>query len=277
MDPADLVTSTEAADHRALEQLAIGLVRRAGAAVVEQRSEAVATTTTKSSPTDPVTEADRAAEQTIVDGILQARPDDGIVGEEGSERTGTSGLDWFIDPIDGTTNYVYGIPAYSVSVAVGHGRDMVAGAVYNPVGDELFAARRGGGATLNGQPIEVSKPDDLASALVATGFGYRAERRRVQAAVMAELLPEIRDIRRMGSAALDLCAVACGRVDAYYEIGLNVWDFAAGVLVAEEAGALCTDLDGGPVSEGYALAASPALHHDLGQRLRQIHRTHPPI
>lgn len=253
-----------------LSALATSLARKAGDAVIALRDGAVAGATTKSSPTDPVTEADRAAERIVVDGITSARPDDAIVGEEGTEQTGTSGLEWSIDPIDGTTNYVYGIPAYAVSIAVGDDSGTLCGSVYNPVNDELFEAVRGSGATLNGQPLRVNGPVDLDAALIATGFGYLAERRRLQAAVVAGLLPEIRDIRRFGSAALDLCALACGRVDAYYEVGLNVWDFAAGALVATEAGAICTDLSGGAASPEYLVAASPALHPILTDRLRAL-------
>jgi myo-inositol-1(or 4)-monophosphatase len=253
-----------------LATLAATLVRRAGREVVEQRESAVATATTKSSPTDPVTEGDRAAETIVVEGITAARPDDAIIGEEGTERTGTSGLAWHIDPIDGTTNYLYGIPAYSVSVAVGTGDTMLCGAVFNPVTDELFEATVGAGATLNGRAIAVSPTRALPEVLVATGFGYRADRRRGQARVMAALLPEIRDIRRFGSAALDLCSVACGRVDAYYEVGLNLWDYAAGALIASEAGALCTDLAGGAPSGHFLLAAPPGVHGPLGDRLREL-------
>ncbi len=274
--PADGGSATDPAGATAdvdldeLGRLAVDLAERAGEAIVELRDGAVATTTTKSSPTDPVTEADRAAERLIVDGIRRARPDDTITGEEGADHVGTSGLEWHIDPIDGTTNYVYGLPAYGVSVAVGRGERMLAGAVANPVAGELFAAVAGRGATLNGDPIRVGRPVELSAALVATGFGYAAERRRGQAAVVAALLPEIRDIRRMGSAALDLCAVACGRVDAYYELGLNRWDFAAGVLIAAEAGARCTDLGGGPPSTEFLVAASPELHGPLTRRLVEL-------
>lgn len=263
LDPASLPLAD-------LARLAATLARRAGQAVVEQREAAVATATTKSSPTDPVTEGDRAAEAIVVDGIAAARPDDAIIGEEGTERTGTSGLAWHIDPIDGTTNYLYGIPAYSVSVAVGAGDVMLCGTVYNPVTDELFEATTGAGATLNGRPIAPTTGRGLPEALVATGFGYRADRRRGQARVVAELLPDIRDIRRFGSAALDLCSVACGRVDAYYEVGLNLWDFAAGALIAREAGARCTDLAGGPPSTDFLLAAGPGVHGLLGDRLREL-------
>jgi myo-inositol-1(or 4)-monophosphatase len=265
------VTGEPANLTRELATLAGDLARDAGRVVVEMRSSVVGSATTKSSPTDPVTEADKAAEAIVVGGIERARPDDGIVGEEGTDRSGTSGLVWYIDPIDGTTNYLYDIPAYSVSIAVGEqGGPIRCGAVYNPVADELFEATAGGGATLNGRPIGVAAQTDLAAALVATGFGYRAERRRAQAAVVAELLPTVRDIRRMGSAALDLCWVACGRFDAYYEGGLNRLDFAAGWLIAAEAGAVCDDLRGGPPSTGFLVASAPGVHRQLGDRLRDL-------
>ncbi|MEM7324325.1 MAG: inositol monophosphatase family protein [Actinomycetota bacterium] len=253
-----------------LLDLATSLARKAGAAVVSARAEAVATATTKSSPTDPVTEGDRLAESIVVAGITENRPDDGIVGEEGTDRTGTSGVVWYIDPIDGTTNYLYDIPAYAVSIGAAVDGVMRIGVVYNPAIDELYAARLGGGATRNGEAISVASPPDLASSLLATGFGYQAERRRHQAAVVAQLLPQVRDIRRMGSAALDLCNAASGRVDAYFEVGLNSWDFAAGWLIAAEAGALVDNLRGAAPTEAFVIAASPAIHAELSDLLRAL-------
>jgi myo-inositol-1(or 4)-monophosphatase len=240
------------------------------------RSDAVRSTETKSSPTDPVTAGDRAAEEIIVDGILAARPDDGIVGEEGAQRQGTSGIDWLIDPIDGTVNYLYDIPAYSVSVAARFaaaddlGHPILAGVVYNPVSDELFRATRSGGASLNGQTISVTDADELASSLVGTGFAYSAARRRAQAQVLLDVLGSVRDIRRAGSAALDLCSVACGRLDAYYEVGLNSWDYGAGWLIATEAGAMVSDLRGGPPSSTFTLAATSKVHDQLAHVLRGL-------
>lgn len=197
-------------------------------------------TMTKSTSTDMVTVADRAAEALIVAGLDRARPADAIVGEEGTDRTGTSGIVWHLDPIDGTTNYVYGLPSWCTSVAAADADGVVAGAVYVPVTGELFAARRGGGATLDGKPITCRTTKEVALALVATGFGYTPERRGAQAAVAAGLLPRVRDIRRLGSAAIDLCYVAAGRFDAYYEDHLNQWDIAAGALIAMEAGCRVT-------------------------------------
>lgn len=265
------------ADRTALLELASALAVEAGEVITDMRDEAVASPDTKSSPTDPVTAADRKAEQIIVDGILAKRPDDGIVGEEGTDRTGTTGVDWYIDPIDGTTNYLYGIPAYSVSIAAAVDGAVVAGAVYNPVSNELFTAKRDGGAHLaigesgaTAKSIRVSSPDAVASSLVATGFGYRSERRRRQAEVMAALLPGIRDIRRFGSAALDLCAVACGRVDAYFEAGLNTWDYSAGALIATEAGARCHDLRGGEPTTHFLVATAPGIDSELSGLLRDL-------
>lgn len=248
-----------------LLELAVTFARQAGRIAVDMRSEAIASATTKSSPTDPVTAADEAAEAVIVDGILRYRPDDGIVGEEGADHQSTSPVVWYVDPIDGTTNYVYGIPAYAVSIAAAVDGVLVSGAVFNPVSDELFSARAGHGAFLNGKPIRVAPPVPLASALVATGFGYQSERRRLQAAVLGQLLPAIRDIRRFGSAALDLCSLAMGRVDAYYEVGLNVWDYAAGWLLVHEAGGRCRDLAGNDPSGEFFMAAGPDLIEPLAR------------
>lgn len=253
-----------------LLQLAAGLAVTAGAEITEMRADAIGSASTKSSPTDPVTAADRAAEAIVVEGILAARPTDGIVGEEGAARDGSSGVTWHIDPIDGTTNYVYGIPAYGVSVAAVAGSEVIAGAVFNPVLDELYLASQGGGATLNGEAITASLCQDLPAALVATGFGYLADRRQRQASVVSALLPAVRDIRRIGSAALDLCAVACGRVDAYFEAGLNSWDFAAGWLIASEAGAVCDNLADQDPTERFLLAAAPGVHTELTNLLREL-------
>jgi myo-inositol-1(or 4)-monophosphatase len=230
-----------------------------GAALHQPR----ASVTTKSTATDLVTEMDRAAEQLVVDLLLGARPDDGVLGEEGSNRAGTSGVCWIVDPLDGTTNYVYRHPGVSVSIAAEVDGTVVAGVVVDVWTGECFRAVRGGGATRDGRPIAVSGETDLARALVATGFGYQPQQRRHQGRVVGAILDRIRDIRRMGSAALDLCSVACGRVDAYYELSLGRWDFAAGALVAEEAGGVVVDLDGAPPAGAPLLAAPPALAEPL--------------
>ena len=251
------------ADPDALLALAVDLAGRAGRLVLDGRRAGVGDVDTKSSTTDLVTAFDKAAERLIVDGLARHRPDDAVVGEEGADRAGTSGLSWFVDPIDGTTNYFYGIPQYAVSVGVADEHGMVAGVVAAPAMDETFTARRGGGAFLNGLPIRVNQLTDVAKALVATGFGYVAERRAYQSRVVANLLPHIRDIRRGGAASLDLCWVACGRVDAYFEEGLNWWDMAAGELVAREAGAATGDYRGGPIGPADLLACSPGIAEAL--------------
>jgi myo-inositol-1(or 4)-monophosphatase len=223
---------------------------------------------TKSTGTDMVTEMDLWAERVITDALVHARPADAIVGEEGTRREGTSGVEWYVDPIDGTTNYLYGHPGYSVSLGASVHGDLVIGVVGDPTLGDLFRARRGGGAFRNELPLAVSTRASLADALVGTGFGYRPDRRRAQAQVLERVLPEIRDIRRMGGAAIDLCSVACGRLDAYYEFGIAPWDVAAGSVIAAESGALVTDLDGQPTLGPMIVAAAPALHGDLCRLLR---------
>lgn len=214
---------------------------------------------TKSSETDVVTEIDEWSERRIVETIARERPDDGLRGEEGTNKLSTSGVTWVIDPIDGTTNLLYDLPGYSVSIAASVAGEAIAGAVYDPIRDELFVAALGQGATRNGSPISASAKSDLGTALIGTGFSYDSTRRAEQAHVLTTLLPNVRDIRRLGGAALDLCSVACGRLDAYYERGLSEWDYAAGALIAGEAGAVTAT---GPLTT----AAAPALDADF-QRL----------
>lgn len=230
----------------ALLQLAVDTAREAGVLVAALRARGVEVTETKSSPTDVVTAADRACEELIRKRLLDARPDDGFVGEEGEDVTGTSGVSWIVDPIDGTVNYLYGIPHYAVSIAASRAGRVVAGVVRAPALDVEYAATHGGGATRNGVPLRMlgegeraaprSEPV-LSQALVATGFSYEPPIRARQAHAVARLLPQVRDIRRQGSCALDLCAVASGQCDAYVEEGAHVWDHAAAGLVATEAGA----------------------------------------
>jgi myo-inositol-1(or 4)-monophosphatase len=217
---------------------------------------------TKSSITDMVSAADRASERLIVDGIRAARPDDAILAEEGTADTGTTGVRWVIDPLDGTTNFLYGIPAFAVSIAAEHEGRAVAAVVIDVPRNEVFTAARGHGAHLDGHRLACRESTDLATALVATGFGYDPARRAEQGRVVAELLPLVRDIRRVGAAAIDLCWVAAGRVDAYYELGVQPWDRAAGALVAAEAGALVAVLD-----DGLTIAAPPGLFEALRSRV----------
>lgn len=256
-----------------LLDLATSIARQAGELAMRRRSEGVTVAASKSSMTDVVTRADRETEDLIRALLAEARPDDGVLGEEGDSVTGSTGLTWVVDPIDGTVNYLYGIRVYSVSIAVVEGEPdpatwtTHAGVVYNPAMDELFSARVGGGATLNGAAIRVAPQVDLSQALIGTGFGYRAERRVEQAKVLVGLMARIRDIRRIGSAALDLCDVASGRVNGYFERGLNPWDHAAGALIATEAGAHVGGLRGARPSEDFILAAEPGLAVILEQAL----------
>lgn len=212
----------------------------------------------KSSPTDVVTEADLAAERAIRAVLAARRPHDGVLGEEGTgDTTGTSGLRWVVDPIDGTVNFLYGHPQWCVSVAVTDDAGSVAGVVLDAVRGELFAATRGGPALLDGAPVTASRVDRLDAALLGTGFGYASAVRRAQAEVIAGLLPEVRDIRRAGSAALDLCWAAAGRLDAYFERGTKPWDVAAGGLVCERAGLEVRELpEAGILPSGIAVAPS---------------------
>jgi len=242
-----------------LRALAERVARAAGHLLLEGSAVARLEVATKSSGTDMVTEMDRASEQLIEEQLLAARPDDGILGEEGARRTGTSGVRWVVDPLDGTTNYLYGFPGFNVSIAAELDGVVVAAAVFDVVRDELFSAHRGGGATRDGTPIAPSPTTELAFALVGTGFSYDAGRRRRQAEVLVQVLPQVRDIRRQGAAAVDLCSVACGRLDAYYERGLARWDLAAGGLIATEAGAVVTDLTGAAPDDDAVLAAAPGV------------------
>jgi myo-inositol-1(or 4)-monophosphatase len=248
--------------HPDLLALATRLAHDAGALALRMRSDIVMLPP-KSSPTDVVTEADKAVERLLADGIRAARPDDGLLGEEGASDPGVTGLRWVVDPIDGTVNYLYGIPQWAVSIGVEDSEGTVVGVVFDPTKDELWQAVRGGGATLNGAPLHCSRASRLSQALVATGFGYDERRRAAQAVVLSEVLPTVRDIRRAGAGSLDLCAVAAGRVDAYYEQGLSPWDISAGMLVATEAGARVEGLNGRPASADLVLASAPGVFEEL--------------
>lgn len=258
-------------DRAELLELATELALAAGRLAHTGRAErGVAEALTKSSATDMVTEFDTANEALIVGGILGARPHDGIVGEEGTDTAGTSGVHWLIDPIDGTTNFLYGLPGWAVSIAARTAEGTQVGVVYMPATDELFTAALGDGARLNGAPIGCSHTDNLALALVATGFSYLPERRAAHAQRMAVLLPQVRDMRRSGAAAPDLCSVAAGRVDIYFEQWLGAWDLAAGELIAREAGCLTGSLDGGPARPESVLVANPALFAPMQRLIAQI-------
>lgn len=264
------VTNSERAE---LRSLAERLARQAGMLALAGRRQVDRATDrpdgdTKSSLTDVVTEFDRAAEAHIVGELRALRPDDAIVGEEGTDDDGTSGYAWYLDPIDGTTNFVYDQPAWSCSIAVAYHGEMQAGAVFVPPLNEMFTAALGGGATRDGLPIRASSETELGLALLGTGFGYRADTRRRQAEFLVRLITEVRDIRRLGSAAVDLCMVACGRLDAYYELHLNSWDAAAGELIAREAGAVTSDFSGGAARPEEMVAAAPGIHRALLDAIR---------
>lgn len=234
--------------------------REAGALLVEGQRGTVEVTQTKSSPTDIVTAVDVASEELIRSTILASRGSDGFVGEEGDDIRGTSGVVWIADPIDGTVNYLYGIPAFSVSIAASFEGTVVAGVVHNPMSGETFTAALGEGARLDGRPISVGACTDIAQALVGTGYSYLADVRARQAVETAQLVPVVRDIRRIGSAALDLCYVACGRYDAYVERALKQWDLAAGRLIVTEAGGRVEGLNGDEPGELIVTAAAPQLY-----------------
>jgi myo-inositol-1(or 4)-monophosphatase len=255
---------TDAAE---LLELAEATALEAGGLVADAHRGKVEVARTKSSPTDVVTAVDVASERLIRDRILAARPGDGFVGEEGDDLSSTSGVVWIADPIDGTVNFVYGIAQFSISIAAQVDGEVVAGVVHDPIKDETFTARRGAGAFLGETRLWGSGCTDIATALVGTGYSYLPEVRGAQAIEMARLLPTVRDIRRLGSAALDLCYVACGRYDAYVERGLHLWDLAAGRLVVEESGGRVEGLDGGPPGELIVTAASRALYDAFHGRL----------
>jgi myo-inositol-1(or 4)-monophosphatase len=275
------MSSTSAAsappDPAALLDLAKGLALEAGAVLLEHYGRVVALAT-KSSGTDPVSQADLASEQLIVGALRSQRPDDGLLGEEGANTIGTSGLQWVIDPLDGTVNYLYGLGAFAVSIAVQDAEGALAGVVHDPLRGTTYTAVRGRGAWCDDTLLGVNDPVPLDAALVGTGFGYRPERRARQGAMVAALLPRVRDVRRIGSAALDLCFVAAGKLDGYVELGLQPWDAAAGALVAAEAGAVVTrqsfpaepDAAPGAGDPVRYLAAGATLHRELTAALDEI-------
>lgn len=246
------------------EEVAAELVRALDG---DRRATAVSS---KSTGTDLVTEMDRWAERHLAERLLAARPHDTIVGEEGIDVAGTSGVTWCLDPIDGTVNYVHAMPGFCVSIAAqvpgDHGLATVAAVVVSPLHDDVFTATLGGGAFRNDRAVRCAGPPSLARSVIGTGFGYDPARRERQAEVVAHVIGQVADIRRSGAAALDLCWVGCGRLDGYWEVGLNPWDHAAASLVATEGGARCEGLDGGPPSSAFVVAAPPSVFgalHDL--------------
>jgi myo-inositol-1(or 4)-monophosphatase len=262
-------------DPAELAGLARSTAEQAGALLSSRHGQA-RVVQTKSSPTDVVTQMDRAAEELIRNRIQAARPADAILGEEGGQTGSGSQVRWIVDPLDGTVNYLYGLPDWAVSIAAEMAGAVVAGVVCAPLRRATYVATAGGGAWLHSAwlpgPLQLSCNTEvpLARALVATGFSYQAEQRAAQGAMVARLLPCVRDIRRAGAAALDLCALAAGHVDAYYESGLHDWDIAAGGLIAREAGAIVAGMHGNRPGEAMTIAASPALFGELHEFLARL-------
>jgi len=260
---------------RPLVQIAEMLAREAGALILDGRRRQVTVAATKSSAQDVVTAMDLASEDLLRRMLAELRPDDAVLGEEGGHRAGTSGVTWVVDPIDGTVNYLYGLPAYAVSVAAVVGEPtpatwtVLAACVHAPATQETWTAGHGLGAHLDGRRLTLGAPPSLGGCLLGTGFGYVAERRRAQARVLAAVLPLVRDVRRMGAAAIDLCQVATGRLDLYYERGLQPWDLAAGALVVAEAGGVVTGLRGAPAGSGMTVAGAPERVAELVRILEE--------
>lgn len=257
--------SDEDAQPEELLDLAFGIAVEAGAMLMDR--PAAFEVSTKSTAIDIATQMDKASEKFIVESLLASRPHDGIIGEEGSSRESTSGLTWVIDPVDGTVNYLYGIPGWNVSIGVKDDRGVIAGVVHAPTINSTFTAIRGQGAFLissgnshrnNAQRIKCNDPVPLNRALIGTGFAYDVDRRVEQGRIVAQLLPQIRDLRRLGAAAVDICYVAMGALDGYFEYGLHEWDWAAAGLIAQEAGALFTT-----DSQRISVCAGPNLHPSL--------------
>jgi myo-inositol-1(or 4)-monophosphatase len=242
-------------------ELAERAARAAGEVLLSYYGRAPEGLESKTSATDPVSDADREAERVIRELLETERPDDGLMGEEGSRSPAPSGRRWIVDPLDGTVNFLYGLRAWGVSIALEDEEGLAVGVVFNPVSGECFEAERGKGAAVNGEPIHVTGCRSLDRAMVATGFSYESERRAEQAEILVSLLPRIRDLRRAGAAALDLAYVAAGRADAFYERGLKRWDEAAGLLLVHEAGGVTADLAGEP--HGVVAAATQELLDEL--------------
>lgn len=254
------MSAAQDAPERLLE-VAIALCEEAGALLLERfEGDRTRGVSAKSTPTDLVSEADLASERAIGARLAVLRPDDGLLGEEGDEREGASGMRWVVDPLDGTINFLFGIPQWCVSVAVqDRSGATIAGAIFDPCRREMWTAHAAGVPRLNGTPIEGSTANDLATAMIATGLAYDAKVREAQGEVLAKLIPRVRDIRRFGSAALDLAWTAAGRYDAYFERSMKVWDVAAGALICERAGLRITELPAaGPLPWGL-LACPPGL------------------
>lgn len=252
--------------------VAVRVARAAAVTARRMRDEAIGDVQTKSTDTDVVTAADKAVERQVVDALLAERPGDGVLGEEygDSVTVGPGAVRWILDPIDGTVNYLYGLPQYAVSLAAERDGVVVAGVVRNAATGDEWTATLGGGAWRAGRRLTGSLRTELDQALVGTGFGYDKRRRAHQGAVLARLITRVRDIRRFGAAALDLCLAAEGTLDAYFEKGLNLWDHAAGGLIAAEAGLTVGGLSGAPAGDRMLVAAPPALFPALHDALVEL-------
>jgi myo-inositol-1(or 4)-monophosphatase len=257
----------------ALLEVARSLATDAAHLAARRRAEGVEVAATKSSLVDVVTHTDREVEEYLRERLARERPGDGFFGEEGEPDDSSTGLTWVVDPIDGTVNFLYGIPQWAVSVAVVEGGPdprswrALAGCVVNPLAGETYEASLGGGAWSSGRRLAVSSPASLEQSLVGTGFSYDAARRVEQAEILGRFIHRVRDIRRMGAASLDLCAVASGRLDAYAERGLKPWDHAAGVLVAAEAGAVVGGEGDDAPDERLTVAVAPGIADELRRAL----------
>jgi len=247
--------------------LAESIARKAGTLLTDRPSKFELDQ--KSGVFDFATQMDHESEKLIVTEILSARPHDGLIGEEGANQESKSGITWVIDPIDGTVNYLYDIPGWCISIAAKDNDGGLVGVVYSPATQSLWRASRGGGAQLNGIPINCNDPVALDRALIGTGFAYDIEKRKIQAELIAQLLPQIRDLRRLGACAVDICHVASGSLDAYFEAGVNEWDYAAAGLIATEAGAKVS-IDKGIWNgeKNMVIVAGPTLHAPLSAQIR---------
>ncbi|HEX8626988.1 MAG TPA: inositol monophosphatase family protein [Catenuloplanes sp.] len=258
-----------------LLSIAVQVARQGAVTARRMRADGISQLTTKSTDTDVVTAADRAVERQVVEELRRLRPDDSVLGEEYGTAgapgpAGNGAVRWILDPIDGTVNYLYGLPQYAVSLAAEVDGVVVAGVVHNPATGDEWTATRGGGAYRAGQPLRGSTRTALGQSLIATGFGYDPARRAYQAGVVAQLISHVRDIRRFGAASIDLCMAAEGSFDAYFEKGLNLWDHAAGGLIAAEAGLRVGGIAGAAPGPDMLIAAPPALYPALHDRLADL-------
>ena len=259
-----------------LHDVAVKLAREAGELIVTRRSGHIEVASTKSSDVDVVTAVDKESEEFLYTRLRELRPGDGFLGEEGQVEESTTGVTWVVDPIDGTVNFLYNIPHYAVSIAAVTGDpspgswQVEAGAVFNPATGELFHAARGEGAFLGERRLQIGPPPPMNLALLATGFAYSTAMRKEQVRILSQLIGEVRDIRRMGTASLDFAAVAAGRVDVYFERTLSPWDHAAGELLVTEAGGIITGIRDLPQGREGIFAGHPTLVTQLKARISEV-------